>query len=67
VLCGDLNLLESLNELFPSTMWKTGKCIWSLTNNEKVSALIQKMVKVRDARIKFAKDAIKDYNEFDFN
>jgi hypothetical protein len=38
-----------------------------LNKNEKVSALIQKMVKVRDARIKFAKDAIKDYNEFDFN
>jgi hypothetical protein len=38
-----------------------------LNKNEKVSALIQKMVKTRDARIKFAVDAMKTYNEFDFN
>ena len=38
-----------------------------LNKNEKVSALIQKMVKTRDARIKYAVDAMKTYNEFDFN
>lgn len=43
------------------------KMYMELNRNEKVSALIQQMVKTRDARIKFAVDAMKTYNEFDFN
>lgn len=43
------------------------KMYMELNKNEKVSALIQRMVKDRDSRTEYVKEVLKNYNEFDFN